>query len=168
MIDLKFKYVGYEPCSVNDMYIPTARGKSRRGAFFRKSKKLIDWQSLVKQSFDEEFFYKKSYLEYITKTIVDNNLGLIFYLTITLPEDDYWNKSSHELKSRDTSNFVKSIEDSICSNIGFDDRRNIKLILEKGYNEDGTWSIDVEIKTYNIDNKINVDLKGGYINNEDQ
>lgn len=163
MEDLKFKFIGYEPCSTNDMYIPTARGYSRKGAFLRRSDKLIQWQDLVQKAYNEEVFYTKEYLKNVSKEINSKNLGLEFDLQVSMPENDYWFKN-HNLKKNDASNYIKAIEDSICSIVGYDDSHNTVVHIVKGYNKDGIWKIEVTIKENILDRKLEILNEGGYIN----
>ena len=66
----------------------------------------------------------------------------------------------------DASNFIKAIEDSIFSNLGIDDKRTIKLEVEKGYNEDYTWYIEAHLINASIDNRIDVETRRAMINGE--
>lgn len=154
-IDLNFAFYGVKLISTNDMYIPTSRGKTGRGAFLRRSDSLKEFQSIIDKSFEEEFFYNKDYLSRISSYIKDNNLGLLMELKISIPYEEYLT-SKGDLSRNDTSNLIKAIEDSIYKNLGIDDSRNIKVIAEKGYNEDGSWYVEVNIKEFNLLNRIDV------------
>lgn len=156
-IDLHFAFYGVRLISTNDMYIPTARGKSRKGAFLRKSDELRDFQRIITESFEKEYFYTKEYLHMIASYVNNTNIGLTMKLRISIPEEEYWNPKNKKLYANDASNFIKAIEDAIYSNIGINDTRNIKLIVDKGYNEDGDWYVEIDIQDTDINNRIDVD-----------
>lgn len=169
---LRFRFVGYQPVSANDMYIPTARKRKKGGggfggAFLRKSWQLDQWQNTVKQAFADEVFYPTDYIALIASYINNHNIGAKFILKISIPKEEYWNEANEfELYRNDTSNFIKAIEDSIFSNIGIDDKRTIKLEVEKGYNEDYVWYIEAHLVSTSIDNKIDVETRRAQINGE--
>lgn len=167
---LEFRFLNHRPVSVNDAYIPTARKRKKGGggfggAFLRKSFDLIQWQEMVKKTFDEEFFYSKSSIALIAEWINNMNIGAKLILKISMPEEEYWNLE-HELHRNDASNFIKAIEDSIFSNIGIDDTRTIRLEVEKGYNEDGVWYVEAHLTDTSIDNKINAETRRAYFDGE--
>lgn len=157
---------------MNDAYIPTARkrkknGKGFGGAFLRKSWQLEEWQRVVNQAFADEVFYSADYLALITSYINNQNVGAKFILKISIPREEYWNENNEfELYRHDASNFIKAIEDSIFSNLGIDDKRTIKLEVEKGYNEDYTWYIEAHLMDASIDNRIDVETRRAMINGE--
>lgn len=169
---LVFRFCGYQPVSANDMYIPTARKRKKGGggyggAFLRKSWQLDEWQRVVNQAFADEVFYPADYLALITSYINNQNIGAKFVLKISIPKEEYWNENDEfELYRHDASNFIKAIEDSIFSNLGIDDKRTIKLEVEKGYNEDYTWYIEAHLMDASIDNRIDVDIRRAKINGE--
>lgn len=156
-LELNFAFYGIRLVSTNDAYVPTARGKSGRGAFLRKSEKLKDFQKAINDSFEEEYFYKKEYLHMVASYVNNLNIGLTMELKVSIPREEYWNPEDKVLYRNDASNFIKAMEDAIYSNIGIDDTRNIKVSVEKGYNEDGDWYAEVTIRGTNIDNRIDVD-----------
>lgn len=173
-IELQFRFCNFRPVSTNDAYVPTARkrklvnGKVHYGgAFLRKSELLIKWQRGIQSAFDQEFFYSKEDLDKLAKWVNTFKVGLILELKISIPEDEYWNHSDHTLYINDTSNFIKTIEDSIYRGIGIDDTRNIKVIAEKGYNEDGVWYIEARITDTSINNRIDVDVDDAFFNLEE-
>lgn len=170
---LSFRFVNYRAVSVNDAYIPTARKRKKGGggfggAFLRKSWQLDQWQKVVNQAFADEVFYPADYLALITSYINNQNIGAKFILKISIPKEEYWKESDEfELYRHDASNFIKAIEDSIFSNLGIDDKRTIKLEVEKGYNEDYVWYIEAHLVSTSIDNKIDVETRRAKINGED-
>lgn len=171
-INLTFKFCNFKPVSTNDMYIPTARKRKKGGggfggAFLRKSDALKDWQYKIQKAFDEEFFYSKDYLAKLASWVNGLSLGLKLDLKVSIPEEEYWNSEDFTLYRNDASNFIKSIEDSIARGIGIDDTRNIKLSVEKGYNEDGIWYIEAHLSETSIDNRIDVDIENAYYNQEE-
>ena len=167
---LSFRFVNYKPVSTNDSYIPTARkrkkgGKGFGGAFLRKSWELEEWQRVVRESFDKEVFYPKDYIALISSYINSQNAGAKFILKVSIPREEYWNPDREfELGRHDASNFIKAIEDSIFSNMEIDDKRTIKLEVEKGYNEDHVWYIEAHLLSTSIDNQINVETRRAMIN----
>lgn len=171
VVDLTFKFCNFKPVSTNDMYIPTARKRKKYGggfggAFLRKSDALRDWQDKIQKSFDDEFFYSKDYLAILASWVNGMKLGLNLELKISIPEEEYWSEE-FTLYRNDASNFVKSIEDSLSRGIGIDDTNNIRVMVEKGYNEDGIWYIEAHLSETSIDNRIDVDTRGAYYNQEE-
>lgn len=171
LFHLEFRFVNYKPVSVNDAYIPTARKRKKGGgfggAYLRKSWQLEQWQKAVDQAFSEEVFYSADYIALVSSYINNYNIGVKFILKVSIPKEEYWNESNEfELYRHDASNFIKAIEDSICSNLGIDDKRTIKLEVEKGYNEDYVWYIEVHLMSTSIDNKIDIDTRRAQINVE--
>lgn len=165
MIELEFKFIDFIPCSTNDMYIPSST-RTKRGRphhFFRKSDQLIKWQKSIKESFDKEFFYTKEYLYSVSSYINNMKRGFNLELKVSIPYEYYY-KLDNDVTKKDTSNFIKAIEDSIMSGIGVDDKRNITINSEKGYNEDGVWYIYAKLVESSIHNRIDVDINKAYIN----
>ena len=171
-IDLTFKFCNFKPVSVNDAYVPTARKRKKYGggfggAFLRKSDALKDWQWKIQKSFDDEFFYPKDYLYQLASWVNGMSVGIQLNLKVSIPEEEYWNSEDFTLYRNDASNFIKAIEDSIAKGIGIDDTRNIRVSVEKGYNEDGIWYIEAHLSETSINNKIDVDINNAYYNQED-
>ena len=121
---------------------------------------------MVRRSFEEEFFYSKKELYQIASWVNNLNVGLEFHLIVSIPESEYWNSEYFTLHRNDASNFIKAIEDSIYAGIGIDDTRNIRVDVEKGYNEDGVWYVEVQINETSISNRIDVDIHSAYINQD--
>lgn len=161
---LEFRIINYQPCSVNDAYIATAkRGNSRyRSAYYRKSPELIKWQEFINKLFEEEFFYTKKQLEEFTNYLESNDYFIEFRLTLSMPEDVFFTKDKKDIRALDASNYIKAIEDSIAKNIGIDDKYNLKVSSTKTYNEDKVWYILVEIIPCKVD-AVNVDIVNAYI-----
>lgn len=171
VVDLTFKFCNFKPVSVNDAYVPTARKRKKYGggfggAFLRKSDALRNWQDKIQKSFDDEFFYTKDYLSTLASWINGMKLGLNLELKISIPEEEYWSED-YTLYRNDASNFIKAIEDSIARGIGVDDTKNIRVMVEKGYNEDGIWYIEAHLSETSTNNKIDVDIRGAYYNQEE-
>ena len=93
-------------------------------------------------------------------------LGLNLELKISIPEEEYWSED-YTLYRNDASNFIKAIEDSIARGIGVDDTKNIRVMVEKGYNEDGIWYREAHLSETSTNNKIDVDIRGAYYNQEE-
>lgn len=172
LLNLTFKFCNFRPVSTNDAYVPTARKRKKGGggyggAFLRKSDALKDWQWKIQKSFDEEFFYTKDYLYQVASWVNNLKMGMTLELKVSIPEGEYWNSEDFTLYRNDASNFIKSIEDSIYKGIGIDDTRNIRVSVEKGYNEDGVWYIEARLSETSIDNKIDVDIENAYYNQEE-
>ena len=153
------------------MYLPTARKRKKYGggfggAFLRKSDALRNWQDKIQKSFDDEFFYTKDYLSTLASWINGMKLGLNLELKISIPEEEYWSED-YTLYRNDASNFIKAIEDSIARGIGVDDTKNIRVMVEKGYNEDRIWYIEAHLSETSTNNKIDVDIRGAYYNQEE-
>ena len=171
VVDLTFKFCNFKPVSVNDAYVPTARKRKKYGggfggAFLRKSDALRNWQDKIQRSFDDEFFYTKDYLDTLASWINGMKLGLNLQLKISIPEEEYWSED-YTLYRNDASNFIKAIEDSIARGIGVDDTKNIRVMVVKGYNEDGIWYIEAHLSETSTNNKIDVDIRGAYYNQEE-
>lgn len=132
MIDrLEFKFKGLPVCSTNKMYEPT-KGKNK-GAYLRKSRHLIEWQSKMSKMFESEIFYTKEDLELFKQHVISDRRAVVMYLYVIVPEKEY--RSKNDLKVNDISNMIKTIEDCIASNIGLDDKYNTQVIACKSYIE---------------------------------
>ena len=167
MIDkLEFKIINYQPCSVNDAYIATAKrgnGKSRyRSAYYRKSPELERWQSFINKAFEDEVFYTKQEIEEFTEYLENNDYFIEFKLTLSIPKDIFFTKNQNDIRTLDASNYIKVIEDSISSNIGINDKYNLKVSSRKTYNEDGVWYIHIELLPTKIE-VVDVDITNAHI-----
>lgn len=170
MVELEFKFIDFVPVSTNDMYVPSSTRYGRKGKrhhFLHKSDALKRWQESISKSFEEEFFYTKEYLRNVSSYINGMRLGFNLELMISMPIDEYYT-SDDELTRKDASNYVKSIEDSIFMGIGVDDKRDISVQVQKGYNEDGVWYIYAKLTERSIHNRIDVDINKAYIKREEK
>lgn len=109
--------------SNNEMYIPTKRKVG--GAFLRCSNELRDFKNNMILRMNES----------LSQINLDPEKPYNFKIRISLPEYDYFINSRSRLRANDTSNFIKAIEDSVCENLGYNDRNNILVSAEKGYNK---------------------------------
>lgn len=147
-LKLEFNFSGYRLVSTNDMYVPTAVKSKKTGryhSFLRKSSKLIDFQSAVNNYFSSDnLAYSKDYLSKVAEIIESNKVGMVLEIHIQIPEDEYKSSSGKYLRN-DTSNFIKAIEDAVCSNIGYDDTYNEVVIASKMISLDNQWRVSISI-----------------------
>lgn len=127
--------------STNDMYVPTS-GRGGRGAFLRTSSELAEFQ--------ERFAEKFSELE----LSLDQSKCYSFDIRVSMPEFEYYINSRKRLRARDSSNYIKALEDCLTSKLGYNDRNNIRVSLEKGYNSSNLWYVEVVIRVFDIENKL--------------
>lgn len=112
------------PISVNDMYIPTSRGKTGRGAFLRKSGDLINFQNMISIRLDD---YVEEIDEFLAKCQA-NYEYLGFKVTVWLGMNDmFLKRQPDKLRALDTSNYFKALEDAISTRFQIDDRCNMEV-----------------------------------------
>ena len=116
--------------STNEMYRPTVNRKTHH-CFFRKSNELQAFQDAMRRLFESETICTKSDLEEFYNCN-KNSTKLVLLLKIYLPKSKYCIENNPDkLAKSDCSNFIKSIEDSIASWLGIDDRYNESIVCTK-------------------------------------
>lgn len=167
---LEFNFIGYKPCSANDMYVPTvvkSKKKGRYKSFFRATTELKNWKAFIQSSFDQEYFYTKEEISEFKEYILNNRKGIKLVIEVSIPRDEYIGKRGN-LSRHDTSNFIKAIEDGVLGGISIDDRYTTKLIARKGFNEDGVWGVKVRVSEYEIGTYLELDTRKAFINKKEE
>lgn len=162
MDKLYFNMIGYQPPSTNDSYIPTSgkpkkgkNGKIFRGAYFRKSDWLNDFQNEVNKMISSGFHHSREEIDEFCKDVIDNSLGVICDIKVSMPRRLY---GVNKLSKRDASNFIKPIEDAVYNNFGeLDDKFTMDVRSRKYYNEHSEWYFEVTFtKCDSAWNKLNI------------
>lgn len=145
--------------STNDMYVPTLNRKTHH-CFLRKSEGLIRFQSIMDKLFESgEIGYDKDKLDKYLELNPNPDNRYLFILTIWIPASSYYSsKSQTDLNNNDSSNYVKSIEDSIMSHLGIDDKYNLIIVSRKKVSEDSHWKFHVSLVPYTNDNYVSLDM----------
>ena len=87
--------------------------------------------------------YKEQVMWLCKGETVDGTKPLCLQLTFYFPYQRYYNKNG-TLKRIDTTNYVKLIEDAIAEGMGYDDKQNVRHVLER-LPTDGEGYVDVTI-----------------------
>lgn len=141
---LKFTVDKIKPIQSNDSYVPAYNHK-KRYSYFRKSSELK-----VMQAEFEKFFEINEPVpaEELSKfrDLISNNTLLDLCLIIRVPKSDIYFKNG-KLKTKDTSNYIKPLEDCIYSYLGVDDKHNTTIHVER-VAEDGRDDYLIEVYVF--------------------
>lgn len=134
-VNIQFSYdFSVSPVSTNDMYfhMPKKTKNGRMTTYTIKSPELKNFQSTMKGILSE--IYPNDILDTLKELVGKNTpYGLSLVMIFLMPPDNYI--------SSDTSNYIKSLEDTIVSYTGIDDRYNIVITAAKGLSYDDDWHI---------------------------
>lgn len=162
MDKLYFNIAGYHPPSTNDSYVPTSgkpkmgkNGRMYRGAFFRKSNWLQDYQKVVAEMIESEVHHTKEEIEQFSREVLEGGHGILCEIRVSMPKRSYGWKS---LSKNDASNYIKPTEDALFSHLdGVDDKYTVTVVCSKFYNENQEWFVDITLtKTSTAWNKLNI------------
>lgn len=154
MTILEFLIYDYQLVSSDKMYRPT-KASNGKGAFFRRSKELLEWQKFYINSFNNNLFFDLEKVSTLVNSL-DKMQGFILSIIVSIPKNNYYFLNG-KLKRLDISNMIKALEDSVMSTLGINDTYNIKVLSEKGYNTSDRWVTKVILETCDSDNLIEID-----------
>lgn len=118
------------PVSANDMYfVPRKLGKMIKTPHYRS------FESSMKERL-EELVTPESISEFMDK-LDDPSFAINFTIDLFMPDDEFYR--------RDSSNYLKTVEDIVKNHIGIDDSRNKKVSAEKFISETGKWKFVCKI-----------------------
>ncbi|AWD93061.1 hypothetical protein HSE3_gp109 [Bacillus phage vB_BceM-HSE3] len=134
------------PVSTNEMYIPVARGKGWGGKVrtsLLASDKLREFKRATYHRLNDNLVQDE--LGWVRDLMHKVKHGMIVDLTITIPKDVFGNFKTKTPKSYDTSNMIKSPEDSILEFFNVNDVYTQEVRCRKLYTEHDKWQIEFKV-----------------------
>ena len=107
----------------------------RRKASIISTKELINYKSEIKNAVR---------LNIQGKEPLDPRKLYELKIEVSYPKDMYYYKNGN-LKRLDASNAIKPFEDGIAEAVGVDDTQNMKVKIEKFYNDDNMFIVYAEL-----------------------
>lgn len=134
-----------KPISTNHMYYSFVR-KGGKGTFKTKTSDYVEYIKKIHLVLDRLFVEYPEVID-LVKGIKEFNCPGI-EVVVTIPKEDYMTKDGR-LKSNDTSNFIKTVEDAMFSYFSqkiseeINDKQVLTVYAEKKMGE--VWSMDIRL-----------------------
>lgn len=139
---IKFTVDNIKPIQSNDSYVPSYN-HSKKYSYFRKSDELKKMQAEFHRYFDLNPLDEQE-LTNLEDYINSGDSLLDLVMVVRMPKSDMYYKNG-KLKTKDTSNFVKPLEDCIYDYLDIDDKYNTIVHTERVSEDRDNYSIEVYI-----------------------